>query len=146
MGSYSKSFSPITQDGGYANFNRDEAAFEGLCHASWLQTLLSGSISVLDKSIQSSLNVFLLLNASARLDLEPDWRLWNHFYYRRHKRYGHLFQNRYKSILRQEDSYLLELVRYIHLNPLKARLVADMKELDRFVYCGHNVLVEKWTI
>ena len=35
---------------------------------------------------------------------------------RRHNRCGHLFQNRYKSILCQEDSYLLELVRYIHLN------------------------------
>jgi len=43
---------------------------------------------------------------------------------RRHNRYGHLFQNRYKSILCQEDSYLLELVRYIHLNPLRAGLVA----------------------
>ena len=38
----------------------------------------------------------------------------------RHRRYGHLFQNRYKSILCQEDTYLLELVRYIHLNPLRA--------------------------
>jgi REP element-mobilizing transposase RayT len=44
-------------------------------------------------------------------------------YNRRHKRFGHLFQNRYKSILCQEDSYLLELVRYIHLNPLRAGLV-----------------------
>jgi len=39
-------------------------------------------------------------------------------YNRRHKRHGHLFQNRYKSILCQEDIYLLELIRYIHLNPL----------------------------
>jgi REP element-mobilizing transposase RayT len=39
---------------------------------------------------------------------------------RRHKRYGHLFQNRYKSILCEEDPYLLELARYIHLNPLRA--------------------------
>ena len=31
---------------------------------------------------------------------------------------GHLFQNRYKSVLCQEDAYLLELVRYIHFNPL----------------------------
>jgi putative transposase len=38
---------------------------------------------------------------------------------RRHRRCGHLFQNRYKSILCQEDAYLLELVRYIHLNPLR---------------------------
>jgi REP element-mobilizing transposase RayT len=36
---------------------------------------------------------------------------------RRHHRHGHLFQNRYKSILCQEDAYLLELVRYIRLNP-----------------------------
>ncbi len=42
---------------------------------------------------------------------------------RRHRRHGHLFQNRYKSILCQEDAYLLELVRYIHLNPLRAKMV-----------------------
>ena len=41
------------------------------------------------------------------------------WYNRRHRRYGHLFQNRYKSILCQEDVYLLELVRYIHLHPVK---------------------------
>ena len=62
-------------------------------------------------------------------------------YNRRHKRFGHLFQNRYKSILCQEDNYLLELVRYIHLNPLRAGLVADMKALDRYNYCGHGVLM-----
>jgi REP element-mobilizing transposase RayT len=60
---------------------------------------------------------------------------------RRHQRVGHLFQNRYKSILCQEDTYLLELVRYIHLNPLRARLVSSMKQLDRYKYCGHSVLV-----
>src|SRR4030042_803874 len=38
----------------------------------------------------------------------------------RHRRHGHLFQTRYKSILCQADAYLLELVRYIHLNPLRA--------------------------
>ena len=37
---------------------------------------------------------------------------------RRHHRSGHLFQSRYKSIVGEEDAYLLELVRYIHLNPL----------------------------
>lgn len=64
-------------------------------------------------------------------------------YNRRHKRYGHLFQNRYKSILCQEDTYLLELIRYIHLNPLRAKLVADMKGLDRYAYSGHSVLMGK---
>lgn len=63
------------------------------------------------------------------------------YYNRRHNRNGHLFQNRYKSILCQEDSYLLELVRYIHLNPVRANLVVDMKELDKYPYSGHSVLM-----
>ena len=62
---------------------------------------------------------------------------------RRHRRHGQLFQNRYKSILCQEDQYLLELVRYIHLNPLRAKLVADLKALDRYPYCGHSVVMGK---
>ena len=56
-------------------------------------------------------------------------------------RHGHLFQNRFKSILCQEDSYLLELVRYIHLNPLRARLVKSIQELDAFPYSGHSTLM-----
>ena len=59
----------------------------------------------------------------------------------RHKRSGHHFQNRYKSILCQEDPYLLELVRYIHLNPLRARLVSDYKALGRYPYCGHGIIL-----
>jgi putative transposase len=63
---------------------------------------------------------------------------------RRHRRYGHLFQNRYKSILCQEDIYLLELVRYIHLNPLRAGLVPDLNQLGRYPYSGHGVLMGKF--
>jgi REP element-mobilizing transposase RayT len=48
-----------------------------------------------------------------------------------HRRSGHLFQNRYKSILCQEEAYLLELVRYIHLNPPRARQAASLKQPDR---------------
>jgi putative transposase len=62
-------------------------------------------------------------------------------YNRRHKRHGHLFQNRYKSILCEEEDYLLELVRYIHLNPLRARLVSTMPELDAYPYCGHSAIM-----
>ena len=65
------------------------------------------------------------------------------WYNRRHGRYGHLFQNRYKSILCQEEAYLLELVRYIHLNPLRAKVVPDITTLDRYPYCGHSVLMGK---
>jgi REP element-mobilizing transposase RayT len=60
---------------------------------------------------------------------------------RRYRRNGHLFQNRYKSILCQEDNYLLELVRYIHLNPLRAKLVGSIDELDAYAYSGHSVLM-----
>jgi len=52
-------------------------------------------------------------------------------------------QNRYKSIICQEDAYLKELVRYIHLNPLRARIVTDISELNNYTYCGHKVLLKK---
>src|SRR3989339_1487158 len=64
-------------------------------------------------------------------------------YNKRHRRYGHLFQNRYKSIVCQEDIYLKELVRYIHLNLLRAGLVKDLKELNRNPWSGHSALVGK---
>jgi putative transposase len=62
---------------------------------------------------------------------------------RRHRRSGHLFQNRYKSILCQQDAYLKELVRYIHLNPLRAGLVSDMAALDKHPFSGHCVMMGK---
>lgn len=43
----------------------------------------------------------------------------------RHKLVGHLFQGRYKAILCDKDSYLLELTRYIHLNPVRVKEVQD---------------------
>ena len=60
---------------------------------------------------------------------------------RRHNRHGHLFQNRYKSILCEEDPYLLELVRYIHLNPLRAGNVESFQDLARYLKSGHSVLL-----
>lgn len=61
---------------------------------------------------------------------------------RRHRRHGHLFQNRYKSILCQEEVYLKELVRYIHLNPLRAKIVEDLEQLDSYSFCGHSALMD----
>jgi REP element-mobilizing transposase RayT len=67
---------------------------------------------------------------------------------RKRRRHGHLFQNRFKSILCQEDAYLLELVRYIHLNPLRAGLVKGIEELDVYPYSGHGTfmggLMKSW--
>lgn len=65
------------------------------------------------------------------------------YFNRRHRRHGQLFQNRYKSIICQEDIYFKELVRYIHLNPLRAKVVSDIKELNKYPYSGHSVLMGK---
>jgi len=59
----------------------------------------------------------------------------------RHRRAGHLFQNRYKAILCDEEEYLKELVAYIHLNPLRAKLVKDLSALERYPWCGHGALI-----
>ncbi len=56
-------------------------------------------------------------------------------------RWGHLIQNRYKSIVCDEDAYFRELVHYIHLNPLRAKLVKSLAALDRYRWCGHSVLM-----
>jgi len=62
---------------------------------------------------------------------------------RRHRRYGHLFQNRYKSIVCQEDAYLMELVRYIHLNLLRGGVVKDIHGLNLSPWSGHSALLGK---
>ncbi len=70
------------------------------------------------------------------------------YFNRCHNRQGHLFQNRYKSIVCEEETYLLELVRYLHLNPLRAGIVKDINELDSYKYSGHSAIVgtveRKW--
>jgi len=59
----------------------------------------------------------------------------------RHRRHGHLFQNRYKSIVCEEDAYFRELVRYIHLNPIRAGVLNKLSQLDRYPWCGHGALL-----
>ncbi len=60
---------------------------------------------------------------------------------RTHRRVGHLFQNRFKSILVEAEPYLLELVRYIHLNPVRARLLPSVTALAHYPWSGHAVLL-----
>lgn len=59
----------------------------------------------------------------------------------RHKRHGHLFQNRYKSIICEDDPYLLELTRYIHLNPVRAGIVNDLRGLNHYRWAGHSAIM-----
>ncbi len=68
------------------------------------------------------------------------------YFNRKYQRSGHLFQNRYKSILCEEEPYFLELVRYIHLNPQRVGLVADLEGLDYYPWSGHAVLLGNRTM
>ena len=62
---------------------------------------------------------------------------------KRHKRDGHLFQNRYKSTVIDEERYFLALLRYIHLNPVRTKLVEDVRSLKDYAWTGHRVLPGK---
>ncbi len=91
-------------------------------------------------------HVHILFN-SGKLGISAFMRkllTWYALYFnRRHRRTGHLFENRYKSILCDEELYLLALVRYIHLNPLRARVIKTIGELDRYRWSGHRAIVRK---
>ncbi len=67
------------------------------------------------------------------------------YFNRRHRRVGHLFQNRYKSILCEREAYLKELVRYIHLNPIRAGMVKTLADLKLFPWGGHGSLLDHKT-
>lgn len=60
---------------------------------------------------------------------------YSQYYNRRYRRVGHLFQGRHKAILCQSDRYLIELVRYIHLNPVRAKIV---DQPEQYRHSGHR--------
>ena len=61
------------------------------------------------------------------------------YFNRKHHKVGHLFQGRYKAIICDKDEYLLSLVRYIHLNPIRANIV---QKFDEYPYSGHHSYLE----
>jgi len=60
---------------------------------------------------------------------------------RMHNRRGYLFQDRYKSLVTQDQRYVEQLIRYVHANPLRAGICRSMTELDRYAWTGHAVLM-----
>jgi REP element-mobilizing transposase RayT len=62
------------------------------------------------------------------------------YFNRRYRRHGQLFQNRFKSIICQENTYFKELVRYIHLNPVRGKVVGNIRSLGGYPFCGHSAL------
>jgi len=63
---------------------------------------------------------------------------YSQYFNRKYKKIGHLFQGRYKAILCQTDRYLGELVRYIHLNPVRAKMVRRPQDYE---YSGHRAYI-----
>jgi REP element-mobilizing transposase RayT len=62
---------------------------------------------------------------------------------RRHERVGHLFQGRYKAFIVDKENYLLELGRYIHLNPLRAGIVKRPEEYKWSSYRDYLLATRK---
>ncbi len=62
-------------------------------------------------------------------------------YNRRHGHRGHVFMSRFKSILVCRDEYLYKLIRYIHLNPVRAGMVDSLSELADYPWTGHKAII-----
>jgi REP element-mobilizing transposase RayT len=63
------------------------------------------------------------------------------YHSRKYDRRGYLFQDRFKSIATQDQGYIEELVRYVHLNPVRAELCRSIAALDNYRWCGHSVVM-----
>jgi hypothetical protein len=59
----------------------------------------------------------------------------------RHQRVGHLFQNRYMSPVVCKDGYFRDVVRYIHLNPVRSEIVRSIPELEEYPWTGHRHII-----
>jgi len=96
------------------------------------------------------LHAFVLMNNHEHLFVEtPQANLavgmqllngsYTSYFNRRHSRVGHLFQGRYKGHLIEEEGYYLEVSRYIHLNPVRARMVRDPDQWRWSSYGGYRL-------
>jgi REP element-mobilizing transposase RayT len=116
-----------------AFLDRMEKLVKGSGTSIYAFAMMSNHAHILLKSGQNGLSTFMrrLLSGYAQ------------YFNRRHKRVGHLFQNRYKSIICEEEAYFNKLVAYIHLNPLRAGLVESLAQLATWPWSGHAVLMSK---
>jgi hypothetical protein len=80
---------------------------------------------------------------------QPLWKLMKplngdfaHYYNKRYSRRGPLFSDRYKSIATQDQNYLEQIIRYIHLNPVRAGICKTIGQLDRYPWSGHRAIMK----
>lgn len=85
-----------------------------------------------------------------RANANPLWMLmrklnsnYARYYAKKYERRGYLFQDRFKSIATQDQGYIEELMRYVHLNPLRAGVCGTILELDAYEWCGHSAIIGK---
>lgn len=94
-----------------------------LCHA---YCLMGNHYHLLIETVDGRLSMFMRhLNG-----------VYTQYFNRRHKRTGHLFQGRYKGILIENESHLLEVCRYVVLNPLRSKMVSQLLEWQWSSYPG----------
>jgi len=67
--------------------------------------------------------------------------VYSKYFNEKHNRVGHFFQNRYKSPIVGKTAYFREVVRYIHLNPLRSKIVRSVGELEDYLWTGHRKIV-----
>lgn len=63
------------------------------------------------------------------------------YYARRYRRRGYLFQDRFKSLATRDQSYVKEMIRYVHANPIRAGVCQTLRELDKYPWTGHSALM-----
>jgi REP element-mobilizing transposase RayT len=103
------------------------ARYHQLCRVRlWAYCLMPNHVHLLVETADVPLSAFM-----QRLQ-----QSYTQYFNQTHCKVGHLFQGRYKAIVCEQDRYLLALIRYIHLNPVRAKLVTQP---DAYPYSGHSV-------
>jgi putative transposase len=110
----------------------------------WLDiaALVCGRFNLVVHAYCQMANHYHLLLETANGNLSQGMRqingLYTQYFNRRHKLVGHVFQGRYKAILVQRESHLLELARYVVLNPLRACMV---ESLEDWPWSSHHIVL-----
>jgi putative transposase len=83
---------------------------------------------------------FLLRNSEVPLGslMRPLNGAYARWHNKKYGRRGYLFQDRFKSVICQDGDYAKELIRYIHLNPIRAGLASSLAKLRKWPWCGHG--------